>query len=106
MRQSVSRLTTCLLQEGRSDATTTAQVFANFSSQLAVQPFIAQPRDTSRQRFGDNVLDTLAHAKKASSKAGCPADKLRRQIVVAGSEGPLATHKVCERQLFAHSLFF
>jgi len=96
MRKKVGRLTQTLYEEGRGDANTTAQVFANFCSQLAVKPFLSPAMKTPQHVFGENALSTLAKAKEFSTKPGCAADMFRRNVLVSGAEGPLSTNKVDE----------
>ena len=94
MKRKVARVTQTLFEEGRGDMDTTAQVFANFVSQIAVQPFVSPSTETPQHVFGSNALATLAKAKKISHKPGCSADMFRRNVIVAGAEGPLSTNKV------------
>ena len=58
-----------------------------------VQPFVPTTSMTPEQKFGANSLLTLTEAKKKSIKPGSPADMLRRNILAAGSSGPLTKNK-------------
>lgn len=95
MKSKVARVTQVLFEEGKGNADVTAKLFANFVSQRVVSPFLAQESTTPQQRFADNVLKTLAKAKKVARKPGCPADMLRRNILAAGAAGPLTEEPVC-----------
>ena len=88
MQRRVATLTASFLNAGDGDKKFTAQIFANFASQRVVKPFVPLPKPSlaePQQRFGDNVLKTLSAAKKASSKPGSAADKMRRQLISAGA---------------------
>ena len=102
MKGKVARLTDCLMQEGGGDPKETAQIYANFESQLVVQPFVDLERTkrTPQHRFGANALDTMAKAKEKSNKAGCPADMFRRAVLASGAHGPLSDkHEVSMAEL-------
>ena len=87
MQRRVQMLTNSFLNAGDGDKLFTAQIFSNFAVQRAVKPFVPLVLADAQQRFGDNVLKTLSAAKKASSKPGCPADIMRRQLISAGACG-------------------
>ena len=90
MREKVKRVTEALLKEGRGDADATAQIFSNFTNQLAVQPFVSNKSNTPQHRFGQNAVDTIQAAKAHCIKPGSPADMLRRSVLVSGAYGPLS----------------
>lgn len=87
MQRRVQKLTDSFLNAGDGDTKFTAQIFANFASQRAVKPFVPILMGDTQQRFGDNVLKTLRAAKRSSTKPGCPADLMRRQLISAGARG-------------------
>ena len=94
MKSKIQKLTEVFLEAGGGNADATAQLFANFTSQRVIQPFVAREMETPQQRFGENALATLEEIKKTTRKAGCAADMIRRHILVAGSAGPLSPHPV------------
>ena len=95
MKQKVKRLTDTFLHEGGGNQKLTAQLFANFSAQRVVSPFQASSLNVAPQQiFGENALATLQKAKQISQKPGCPADMLRRAVIVAGAEGPISPNPV------------
>ena len=91
MKRHVARLTNCLFEEGGGKIDTTAQIFSNFVSQLAVKPFVESNNITPQHRFANNVLATLTQAKQVCRKPGSRADLFRRHVIVGGASGPVST---------------
>ena len=92
----VRRVTKAFFEEGGGNMEMTAKLLSNFTSQRLLKPFVSPTHKlTPQERFGENAIATLKAAKKSASKAGSPADILRRHIIAAGSAGPLTPHKVC-----------
>lgn len=95
MQIKVQRVTKMLFEEGGGNLEKTAKLFANFTAQPAIQPFVKSTHEpTPQQRFGENAIATLKAIRKVNRKPGSASDILRRHIIVSGSEGPLAPHKV------------
>ena len=95
MKQKVKRLTDTFMAEGGGDQDVAAQLFANFTSQRAIKPFVQKSVNSPQTKFGENVLATLKQARKVSLKPGSKPDLFRRAIVVAGACGPMSSNPVC-----------
>ena len=99
MKRKVAAMTKALMAEGGGNQDVTAQIFANFTSQRVVQPFVKVSLDSPQIKFAKNALLTLKHARKLSLKPGSQADMFRRNILVAGACGPLSPNPVCVNNL-------
>ena len=82
------------MAEGAGNEEMTAQLFANFTSQRVVKPFVKPSLDSPQTKFGVNALITLKEARKISQKPGSQADLFRRNVLVAGACGPLSANPV------------
>ena len=105
MKRKVQRLTKAFLAEGADNQEMTAQLFANFTSQRAVKPFVKVSSDSPQAKFGVNALITLKEVRKISQKPGSQADLFRRNVLVAGACGPLSANPVRLSYLFIMYLF-
>ena len=94
MTLKVKRVTHMLMDEAGGSAERMSQLVANVNSQRVMQPFLPVRRDSPQTRFALNALQTVEKAKSKSIKAGSPADLLRRNLIVAGAEGPLSKEPV------------
>ena len=95
MKRKVQRLTKVFMAEGGGNQEITSQLFANFTSQRVVKPFVKRSVDSPQTKFGENALMALKEARKISQKPGSQADMFRRNVLVAGACGPLSPNPVC-----------
>ena len=95
MKRKVKKLTDTFLtiSEGKEDVA--ASVLSNFHSQRAVQPFVYNGNKSAVERFGMNCQATVHRCKNACG-AGAKGltNLLRRGVVAAGAQGPMAPEKV------------
>ena len=94
MKGKVARVTNMLLEESAGSTEVMSQLVANITNQRVVRPFLPVGDQSPQTRFGINVLQTFTKAKLHCRKAGSPADLLRRNLLVAGAEGPLSNMPV------------
>lgn len=72
-----------------------AQVMTNFTAQRVVKPFVHVPAKTEMERFGQNCHSTLLAAKESCGKGSKgTANLIRRGLIAAAAQGPLAKEKV------------
>lgn len=98
MKTKVATLTKTFLQSSGGNVEQAAALLANFNAQQAVRPFL-QTKDSPIKRFGNNVRSTLEAIKLTTRASGTPADMMRRSIIVAGAEGPLAPEQLTLAEL-------
>lgn len=88
-------MTEVFLEISGGNAGTAAEVLSNFATQQVVKPFLYQADKTVVERFGKNCQSTVLAAKKACAKGfKGRTNLLRREIIAAGANGPLAKEKV------------
>ena len=89
-------MTEVFLEISGGNAGTAAEVLSNFATHQVVKPFLYQADKTVVERFGKNCQSTVVLAAKKACAKGFKGrtNLLRREIIAAGANGPLAKEKV------------